>query len=248
MPPTSAGSSSNSWGRPTGSTPSGPARALARYAWMTLHHSRWRSVDDSGMVRRRVRGPRPTTVAIDSVEPANRAPGPGEGIEERESIAAITKAVGQLPPSLRKPLLESIQGHPSGGSPKTSDSQRAPVVGASARRATTSPKPSKPKRLAHGSRQRRLSIRCCNAPSGCSTRRSRRRQALTRTRVRVGDHQALTRTRVRVGDHSTQGQRADSRILTQSRLIAARSGRLADQRAAPTPALAANVLRLPEAQ
>ena len=83
-----------------------------KYAWMTLQHSRWRGVDDSGVVRKRVRGPRPTTVAIDSVEPASRAPGPGDGIEERESIAAITKAVGQLPPSLREPLLESIQGHP----------------------------------------------------------------------------------------------------------------------------------------
>ena len=83
-----------------------------KYAWMTLQHSRWRGVDDSGVVRKRVRGPRPTTVAIDSVEPASRASGPGEGIEERESISAITKAVGQLPPSLREPLLDSMQGHP----------------------------------------------------------------------------------------------------------------------------------------
>lgn len=83
-----------------------------KYAWMTLQHSRWRGVDDSGVVRKRVRGPRPTTVAIDSVEPASRAPGPCDGIEERESIAAITEAVGQLPPSLREPLLESMQGHP----------------------------------------------------------------------------------------------------------------------------------------
>jgi len=83
-----------------------------KYAWMTLQHSRWRGVDDSGVVRKRVRGPRPTTVAIDRVEPASRAPGPGDGIEERESIAAIEEAVGRLPPSLREPLLESVQGHP----------------------------------------------------------------------------------------------------------------------------------------
>lgn len=83
-----------------------------KYAWMTLQHSRWRGVDDSGVVRKRVRGPRPTTVAIDSVEPASRAPGPGDGIEERESISAITKAVGQLSASLQGPLLESMQGHP----------------------------------------------------------------------------------------------------------------------------------------
>lgn len=84
-----------------------------KYAWMTLQHSRWRGVDDSGVVRKRVRGPRATTVAIDSVEPASLTPGPGEGIEERESISAITKAVEQLPPSLREPLFESMQGHPT---------------------------------------------------------------------------------------------------------------------------------------
>jgi DNA-directed RNA polymerase specialized sigma24 family protein len=83
-----------------------------KYAWMTLQHSRWRGVDDSGVVRKRLRGPRPTTVALDGVEPASRAPGPGDRIEERESIAAITKAVGRLPPSLREPLLESMHGHP----------------------------------------------------------------------------------------------------------------------------------------
>ncbi len=84
-----------------------------KYAWMTLQHSRWRGVDDAGVVRKRVRDPRPTTVALDSVEPASRTPGPGDRIEERESIAAITKAVGQLPPSLREPLLESMQGDPT---------------------------------------------------------------------------------------------------------------------------------------
>lgn len=90
-----------------------PPEHWPKYAWMTLQHSRWRGVDDSGVVRKRVRGPRATTVAIDSVEPASRTPGPGDRIEERESIAAITKAVGQLPPSLREPLLESMQGHPT---------------------------------------------------------------------------------------------------------------------------------------
>lgn len=83
-----------------------------KYAWMTLQHSRWRGVDDSGVVRKRVRGSRPTTVDIDSVEPASRAPGPGDALEERESIAAIQEAVGRLSPSLREPLLESMQGHP----------------------------------------------------------------------------------------------------------------------------------------
>ena len=84
-----------------------------KYAWTTLEHSRWRGVDDSGVVRTRSRSgsTRPTTVALGGIEPASRAPGPDAGIEQRESIAAITQSLGQLPPSLREPLLESMQGH-----------------------------------------------------------------------------------------------------------------------------------------
>ena len=86
----------------------GPER-WPTYAWMSLEHARWRGVDGSGVVRKRSRSPRPTTITMDGREPASRAPGPDEAIEERESVAAITQALGHLPPSLRDPLLESMQ-------------------------------------------------------------------------------------------------------------------------------------------
>lgn len=83
-----------------------------KYAWTTLEHSRWRSVDDSGVVRPRSRSgsSRPTTVALGGIEPASRAPGPDAGIEQREAIKTIAQAVEQLPPSLREPLLQSMEG------------------------------------------------------------------------------------------------------------------------------------------
>ena len=84
----------------------------ASYAWMTLKHARLRGVDDAGVVRKRTTGPRPTTVALDGREPASRAPEPGEVVEDRHAVAAITQALGQLPRSLREPLLSSMQGHP----------------------------------------------------------------------------------------------------------------------------------------
>lgn len=86
-----------------------------KYAWTTLEHSRWRGVDDSGVVRTRSRSgrPRPATVALGGMEPASRTPGPDAGIEQRESIKAIAQTVEQLPPSLRDPLLQSMQGHPT---------------------------------------------------------------------------------------------------------------------------------------
>jgi len=51
-------------------------------------------------------------VTLDGRVLASHTPDPGEVIEERHAVAAITQALGQLPPSLRGPLLESMQGHP----------------------------------------------------------------------------------------------------------------------------------------
>lgn len=86
-----------------------------KYAWTTLEHSRWRGVDDSGVVRTRSRvgSLRPTTVALGGIEPASRAPAPDAGIEQREAIKTIAQAVEQLPPSLRVPLVQSMHGHPT---------------------------------------------------------------------------------------------------------------------------------------
>ena len=83
----------------------------ASYAWMTIKHARWRGVDDAGVVRKRTTVPRPTTVALDGRDPASRAPNPGEVVEDRHAVAAITEALGQLPASLREPLMASMQGH-----------------------------------------------------------------------------------------------------------------------------------------
>lgn len=84
----------------------------ASYAWMTLKHARLRGVDDAGVVRKRTTGPRPTTAALGERDLANPAPSPGEVVEDRHAVAAITQALGQLPPSLRDPLVASMQGHP----------------------------------------------------------------------------------------------------------------------------------------
>ncbi len=84
----------------------------ASYAWMTIKHARWRGVDDAGVVRKRITAPRPSTVALEGRDPASRAPDPGEVVEDRHAVAAITQALGQLPTSLREPLMASMQGHP----------------------------------------------------------------------------------------------------------------------------------------
>lgn len=84
----------------------------ASYAWMTLKHVRWRGVDDAGVVRKRTSAPRPATVTIEGRDPASRAPDPGEVVEGRHAVTAITQALRELPESLRGPLLESMQGHP----------------------------------------------------------------------------------------------------------------------------------------
>ena len=84
----------------------------ASYAWMTIKHVRWRGVDDAGVVRKRTSSPRSAPISLDGWDPASRAPDPGEVVEERHAVAAITQALGQLSPSLRGPLLESMQGHP----------------------------------------------------------------------------------------------------------------------------------------
>jgi len=78
---------------------------------MTLEHTRWRGVDHSGVIRSR--SPRATTVPLGDTEPVSREPGPGAGIEERQAVAAIVKALGQLRHSLQVPLLESMQGRPA---------------------------------------------------------------------------------------------------------------------------------------
>ena len=84
----------------------------ASYAWMTIKHARWRGVDDAGVVRKRITAPRPSTVALEGRDPASHAPDPGEVVEDRHAVAAITQALGQLPTSLREPLMASMQGHP----------------------------------------------------------------------------------------------------------------------------------------
>ena len=84
----------------------------ASYAWMTIKHARWRGVDDAGVVRKRTSAPRPAPLPLEGREPASRAPDPGEVVEHRHTVEAITQALGQLPPSLRGPLLASMQGHP----------------------------------------------------------------------------------------------------------------------------------------
>ncbi len=84
----------------------------ASYAWMAIKHARWRGVDDAGVVRKRTTSPRPGTVTLDGRDPASRTPDPGAVVEERQAVDAITRAVEQLPPSLREPLMASLQGHP----------------------------------------------------------------------------------------------------------------------------------------
>ena len=84
----------------------------ASYAWMTVKHARMRGVDDSGVVRKRSSSPRPPTVTLDGHDPASPAPDPGEVVKDRHEVAAITRALGQLPTSLREPLMASMQGHP----------------------------------------------------------------------------------------------------------------------------------------
>ena len=84
----------------------------ASYAWMTIKHARWRGVDDAGVVRKRTSAPLPAPMSLDGRDPASRAPDPGEVVEDRHAVAAITQALRELPDSLRGPLLESMQGHP----------------------------------------------------------------------------------------------------------------------------------------
>jgi hypothetical protein len=79
---------------------------------MSIKHARWRGVDDAGVVRKRTSAPRPAPMSLDGRDPASRAPDPGAVVEERQAVAAITKALEQLPPSLREPLAASMQGYP----------------------------------------------------------------------------------------------------------------------------------------
>ncbi|MHA6512982.1 sigma-70 family RNA polymerase sigma factor [Tessaracoccus sp. Z1128] len=84
----------------------------ASYAWMTLKHARLRGVDDAGVVRKRTTGLRPITVTLGERDPASSTPDPGMVAEERQSVAALARAVEQLPASLREPLLASMKGNP----------------------------------------------------------------------------------------------------------------------------------------
>jgi len=52
-------------------------------------------------------------VTLGDTEPVSREPGPGAGIEERQSIEAVKQALGRLPHSVQVPLLESMQGRPA---------------------------------------------------------------------------------------------------------------------------------------
>jgi len=84
----------------------------ASYAWMTIKHARWRGVDDAGVVRKRTAFPRAATLPLEGREPASLAPDPGDVVEGRHAVEAITQALGELPTSLREPLMASMQGHP----------------------------------------------------------------------------------------------------------------------------------------
>ncbi len=84
----------------------------ASYAWMTIKHARMRGVDEAGVVRKRTTASRPITVAIGERDPASSAPDPGDVAQERQSVAAIARAVEQLPATLREPLLASMKGNP----------------------------------------------------------------------------------------------------------------------------------------
>jgi len=87
----------------------GPER-WPMYAWMTVKHTLWRGVDDSGVVRKRIRGPRPTAVSMDLWDPPSTNPGPSDIIEQRDSITLLARAVEQLPAALRAPLQQSMWG------------------------------------------------------------------------------------------------------------------------------------------
>ena len=80
------------------------------YAWMTVKHTLWRGVDDSGVVRKRVRGLRPTAVSMDQWDPPSTSPGPSDIFEQRDSISVLARAVEELPTALRGPLEESMRG------------------------------------------------------------------------------------------------------------------------------------------
>jgi len=84
----------------------------ASYAWMTIKHARMRGVDEAGVVRKRTTGPRPITISLGEGDPVSSTPDPGGVVEVGHAVAAITQALGQLPTSLREPLMASMQGRP----------------------------------------------------------------------------------------------------------------------------------------
>ena len=82
------------------------------YAWMSLEHVRRHGVDQAGVALKDSRRLQATVVPLGETEPPSREPGPGAAIEERQSTEAIKQALGRLPHSLQRPLLESMQGRP----------------------------------------------------------------------------------------------------------------------------------------
>lgn len=85
--------------------------AWPAHAWTTLKYARMTGVDKAGVPNSR--SPRPATVALDGWEPASHEPEPSHGIEQRQALQTIQKALGSLPDALREALVESMKGRSS---------------------------------------------------------------------------------------------------------------------------------------
>lgn len=79
------------------------------YAWTTLQRARWLGVDRAGVEQSR-QGAKPVPLSLGDVEPPSRDQGPDALVAEKFAIEAITDAVQQLPPTLRVPLVLSMEG------------------------------------------------------------------------------------------------------------------------------------------
>lgn len=80
------------------------------YAWSTLQRTRWLGVDSAGVQQSR-QGAKTVPLSLGDVEPESRDRGPDALVAEKFAIEAITHAVEQLPPTLRVPLVLSMEGH-----------------------------------------------------------------------------------------------------------------------------------------
>ena len=152
------------------------------YAWMTIKHARMRGVDEAGVVRKRTTGPRPITTTLGERDPVSSTPDPGEVVDDRHAVAAITQALGQLPPSLREPLMASMQGHPL-----REIAQDLGYSESTAHRRINEAREHLREELAPtvveppGCPSIRGPIRCWNARSACSTKRRRPRSMWSRS-------------------------------------------------------------------